>query len=183
MRAQRTPTIRPNPSLWRRLDVAARMSVPAGLTVAVLLVLAAPFGFPGQPEVQRASALCAVFFWSLFRPTSMPPAAVFLLGLLADLLSYAPPGVTVLVWLLAHGLALRWRRSLVRLGFVLVWFAMVSVACGAAALEWALTSLLTFRLLPPGAAFFEAALGVGLYPIVAVALTHVHQTLAEPDMA
>jgi rod shape-determining protein MreD len=183
MRAQRFPSIRPRHSLWRRLDIAARMSVPAATTAGILLVLAAPFGFPGQPEVQRAMALCSVFFWSLFRPTSMPPAVVFVLGLFADLLGYAPPGVMVLVWLLVHGTALRWRRSLVRLGFVLVWFALISVACGAAVMEWALTSLLTFHLLPPSAAFFQAALAVGLYPVVAVVLTGVHQTFAEPDHA
>ncbi len=183
MRAQRVPSIRSHPNLWRRLDTAARVSVPGVTTAWVILVLAAPFGFTGQPEVQRSLALCCVFFWSLFRPTSMTPLLVFSLGLLADLVSYAPPGTTVLVWLLVHGLALRWRRSLVRLGFLLVWFSLISVACGAAVIEWALTSLLTFHLLPPGPAFFEAALAGGLYPIVAVVLTLMHQTFADPDHA
>ncbi len=183
MRAQRTPGIRPQLSIWRRLDTAARVSVPAVTLAWMLLFMAAPFGFAGQAEVQRSAALCCVFFWSLYRPTSLPAFVVFGLGVLADLLSYSPPGVTVLVWLLAQSMALRWRRSLVRLGFILVWFSFISVACGAAVLEWAMTSLLNVRLLPPGAAFFEAALGVGLYPIITVVLTMMHQTLADPEGA
>lgn len=183
MKFRSIPGIHPRPSLWRRLDMAARVSFPATTTALLLLVMSAPIGLPAQAELQKAAAVCCVFFWSLFRPGSMPPLAVFLLGLLADLLFYAPPGVTVLTWLLVHGLALRWRRSLVRLGFVLVWFAFITAAVGAAGLEWLMTSLLSFHLLPPHAAMFEAVLSVGLYPLVAVVLTRAHQGIAEPDIA
>ena len=65
----------------------------------------------------------------------------------------------------------------------MVWLAFVGVAVGAAALEWALTSLLTFRLLPPGPGVFLAALGAGLYPALATMLTWAHHTLAEPERA
>ena len=113
----------------------------------------------------------------------MPPVVVFGLGLLTDLLGYAPPGVTVLTLLIAHGLALRWRRVLARQGFLLVWLVFVTVAIGAATLQWALTSLLTVRLLPPGPGVFQAAVAAGLYPALATVLTRAHQTLAEPDQA
>ena len=179
----RLPGIRPRPSLGRRLDMAARRSFPASTTAILLLLSAAPLGIPGQPELQASVALACVFFWSLFRPASMPPPVVFLLGMMADLLGYAPPGVSVLTLLLVHGLVLRWRRLLVRLGFRLVWMAFLSVAAGAAGLEWLLTSLLTFRLLPPSPGVFQAALGAGLYPLLATLLTWAHQTLAEPERA
>jgi rod shape-determining protein MreD len=177
------PGIRPRQSLGRRLDMAARIGFPGSTTALLLLVTAAPLGMPGQAELQAGIALACVFFWSLFRPASMPPAVVFAVGLLADLLGYAPPGVSVLTLLIAHGLALRWRRVLVRQGFLLVWLAFVGVALGAAAVQWALTSLLTFRLLPPGPGLFEAAIGAGLYPALATVLTRAHQTLAEPEQA
>jgi rod shape-determining protein MreD len=163
--------------------MAARRSFPAAIAALLLLVTSAPLGLPGQPELQATIALSCVFFWSLFRPASMPPPVVFMLGLLTDLLGYAPPGVGVLTLLLAHGLALRWRRFLTRMGFMLVWLSFVGVASGAASMQWALTSLLTFRLLPPGAAFFQSALGAGIYPLLAVMFTHAHQTLAEPEHA
>ena len=142
-REDRLPGIRPRPSLGRRLDMAARRAFPATTTALLLLAAAAPFGIADQAELHAALALGCVFFWSLFRPASMPPPVVFLIGLLADLLGYVPPGVGVLTLLLVHGLALRWRRVLTRQGFVLVWLAFAGVGAGAAALNWALTSLLT----------------------------------------
>ncbi len=179
----RFPGIRPRPSLWRRLDRSARLSFPATLTALLLLACALPLGIAGQAELQAAVAVICVFFWSTFRPASMPPPVVFLVGLLCDLLGYAPPGVGVLTLLLMHGMALRWRRFLVRQGFLVVWLAFSALACGAAALGWALTSLLTFRLLPPGPGMFQAALAIGMYPALAVPLAGAHQTLAEPEHA
>ncbi len=183
MSSERFPGIRPRQSLGRQLDMSARRFLPAALTALLLLLTATPLGLAGQPELQAASAISCVFFWSLFRPASMPPPVVFMLGLLADLLGFSPPGVGVLAMLIVHGLALRLRRGLVRQGFMVVWVVFTAVSVGAAFLTWALTCLLTFRLYPPGSAFFQAALGAGLYPPLAVLLTWAHQTLAEPERA
>ena len=174
------PGIRPRQNLGRRLDMAARWAFPASTTALLLLASAAPFGLPGQAEMQVAVALVCVFFWSLFRPAAMQPAVVFLLGLLADLLGGAPPGVGVLSLLLAHGLALRWRRLLARQGFLAVWLGFAAVGLGAAALQWALTSVLTWHLLPVGPALLLAAVACGLYPGLAVLLIAAHQSLAAP---
>jgi len=180
---ERTPGIRPRPSLRRRLDIAARCSFPGATTALLLLLTAAPLGLSGQAELQYALVLGCVFFWSLFRPASLPPLLVFGLGVLTDLLDYSPIGVGVLILLIVHGLAMLWRRVLSRQGFLLVWLAFVAAAAGAAALQWALTSLLTFRLLPAGPAVFQSLLAAGLYPLLAVTLARAHATVAEPAHA
>lgn len=181
--ADRLPGIRPRPTLWRMLDAAARRAFPVTTAALMLLLLSAPFGLPGQPQLQEAVALGSVFFWSVFRPDSMPPPAVFLLGLLADLLCLAPPGISAVVLLIAHGVALRARRFLAAKGFLVVWLMFVAVAAGAAALEWALTCLLTFRLLPAGPALLEFGVTAGFYPALATLLTRAHRGLADPDRA
>jgi rod shape-determining protein MreD len=179
----RKPGIRPRQSVSRQLDIASRRSFPAASAALALLVLAAPLGIPAQPEIQAALALICVFFWSLFRPDSMTPVVVFFLGLLVDLVGYAPLGVNILTVLIVHGLAMRWRRVMVRQGFLVVWILFVVIAAGAAVLEWLLTSVLTFHLLPPWPAIFLAAVAAGLYPALATMLTWAHQTLAEPERA
>jgi rod shape-determining protein MreD len=72
---------------------------------------------------------------------------------------------------------------LVRQGFLVVWLAFVGVAVGAAALAWGLTSALTFQLLPPSPAIFQAAVAAGLYPALATILARAHQSLAAPERA
>ncbi len=180
---QRTPGIRPRPTLRRQLDATSRRYLPAAFTALLLLLAAAPLGLPGQAQLQAALALACVFFWSLFRPGSMPPPIVFLLGLLSDLLGLSPPGVSVLILLATHGLATKWRRVLAGQGFLLVWLAFIVVAAGAAASEWLIMSLLSVRVLPGNAVLFQFGLTAGLYPMLAALFTHAHRGLANPDQA
>ncbi len=179
--SERLPGIRPRPTLWQRLDTLARQSFAAASTALLLLTAAAPIGIPGQAQLLIAVAISCVFFWSLFRPGALTPPLVFLLGVLVDLLSYAPIGVDVVTLLLVQAVALHWRRLLVRQGFLVVWLAFILVAAGAAALQWLLTSALVIRVLPPLEAVFQALLAAGLYPPLAVLLSRAHRTLTAGD--
>jgi rod shape-determining protein MreD len=180
---EKTPGIRPRLTLWHRLDSASRYAFPAVLTLLVLLLLSTPLGLPGQAQMQPAWALASVFFWSLFRPASLPAGAVFALGLLLDLLAQGPVGVEVLVLLLVHGTALRARRGLTRQGFAVVWMAFIGFAAGAACLEWLLVSLLTWRSLPAAPGLFEFGIAAGIYPLLAVLFTKAHRSVAAPENA
>lgn len=180
-RADHFPGIRPRPSLGRRLDVASRHAFPAGCTVTLMLLVQMPLGIADQSVLLPAVTVACVYFWSLFRPSAMPPPVVFLAGLLLDLLGCLPLGVGALTLLSVHGLALRWRRVLTRQSFPLVWLAFAAFASGAAAMSWLLTAVLSIRLLPPGPAAFQAVLTVALYPALAVLFVRAHRTIADPE--
>jgi rod shape-determining protein MreD len=182
-KTDQTPGIRPRLTLWHLLDVAARLAFPVALTGMVLLLLSTPMGVPGQAQMQPAWALASIYFWTLFRPGSMPAPAVFAIGLLLDLLDQGPIGISVLILLLAHAACLSLRRTLVRQGFELVWLMFLAFAFAAAALEWLLVSLLTWRALPPWPALFEFGMAAGAYPILATLLTRAHRGIAAPERA
>jgi rod shape-determining protein MreD len=177
------PGIRPRITIWHQLDVAARYAFPLALTMLVLLLLSAPLGIPGQAQMQPAWALASIYFWTLFRPASLPAFGVFSVGLLLDLLAQGPVGISVLILLLAHATALRGRRWLARQGFALVWLVFVLFAGVAAMLEWLLVAVLTWRALPPWPALFEWGVAAGFYPILATLLTQAHRSIAAPELA
>ncbi len=181
--SDRLPGIRPRQSIWLRLDGFARHSFPGAGTALLLLLAAAPLGLPGQAQLLVATSLACVFFWSLFRPSCMAPPLVFVIGLLVDLLGFAPVGVNVFTLLATHGLAMLWRRFLTRQGFFLVWLAFIVVAVGVALLQWIMTSVLILALLPPWPVLFQAALAAGMYPLLAVLLTWAHQSLGQGEAA
>ncbi|MBV9756216.1 MAG: rod shape-determining protein MreD [Alphaproteobacteria bacterium] len=179
----RTPGIQPRPTLARRLDIAARASFPAVSALLLVVLLGAPLALPAQPDLQLGVVLACVYFWSLYRPASLPPPLVFLLGAVADLLGNGPLGPVVLILLIVHGLVLRWRRFLVRQGFLLVWIAFALLALAAVAADWTLTSLLAFTLMPVAPAAFQAAVAIGIYPALAMLLTIAHRGVAAPELA
>jgi rod shape-determining protein MreD len=180
-REEQLPGIRPRPSLGRRLDILARQSFPASTTILLMLLCGLPFGIADQTALLPSVTVGCVYFWSLYRPASLPPPVVFVIGLLLDLLGYLPIGVGVLTLLIVHGIVLRSRRSLTQQGFVLVWLALLCLGSVAAALIWALSSLLNFQLMPAGPGAFQALLTAALYPALAMTLTGAHRTIAAPE--
>lgn len=146
-----------------------------------MVLLSAPIGIPGQAQLLPAFTLAAVFFWTLFRPTSVPPPLVFVIGLLADLLGEMPLGSDVLVLLLTQLLVVRSRRSLPQKGFLVVWLVFIAVAAVAVALQWALASLMNWVLYPPIAPITQFLLTAGLYPLLATIFTRAHRGIAAPE--
>jgi len=170
----------PAPGLLRRLDSFARNALPTMLAVVLMVLAAAPVGPPG---VVAAVALPCVFFWSVFRPATMPPPVVFALGLLQDLLTLAPLGSGILTLLVTYGLATRWRRLLARQGFLVVWLFYIAFALGVAALGLLLQAVLGWRLPPLAPGLHQAGLSVGLYPLLAYGLTRAHLAISRAEDA
>jgi rod shape-determining protein MreD len=180
---EKEPGIRPRQTIWHRLDIAARYGVPGALTIGVLLLLSLPLGAPGQAQMQPVWALASVFFWTLYRPASLPASLVFSVGLLLDLLAQGPIGLHPLLLLLTHAAVLRWRRFLTRQGFGSVWLVFILVAMVAATAEFLAVALLSWRALPAWPALFECLMAVGGYPVLSVLLTKAHQGIAAPEKA
>lgn len=146
-----------------------------------MILLSAPFGIPGQAQLLPAFTLASVFFWTLFRPASLPPPLVFLIGFLADLLGEMPIGSNVVVLLLIQLLVVRSRRNLPLKGFLFVWLVFIAVAAAAAALQWGFACLMNWAIYPPIAGIFQFLLAAGLYPLLATVFIQAHRGIAAPE--
>ncbi|HEX9809020.1 MAG TPA: rod shape-determining protein MreD [Alphaproteobacteria bacterium] len=154
------------PTLWQRLDTWARRLLPAGLCLAFVLLSVVPVPVPGYAAVVPMLVLAAVFFWAVHHPRLLPPAVVFAVGLVLDILSGAPMGQGAVVLLAAYGVAASQRRFFHEKSFAQVWAGFVIVALLASILAWALALVAGGPLLPPRAAVFQYLLTVAVYPLV-----------------
>lgn len=170
--------MRPRLTPLQRLDRAARASLPATLAVLLLVLSGVPLGLPGLRGIAPAFAVPIVFFWSVWRPGLVPPAAVFGIGVLADLLGALPLGVSSLTLLLLAGLVDANRRVLVRQSALSAWLLFAPYAVLTLGLAWALTSLLSLRLMPPEPAMLQCALTIALYPALAFVMGRADRWLA-----
>ena len=166
------------PGLLAQLDAIARAAMPGLITAAAMVLAAAPAGLP---SLVPAVALAGVFYWSLFRPGYMPAAAAFVLGLLQDLLGFAPLGIGVLTLLLAHAGALRARPALAGRSFLLVWIAYLGVAALAAGLGYLLQALLGWTLPSARPAAVQFGLTAGLYPLLASLMSLLRRGLQRAE--
>ena len=170
----------PAPGLRQRLEGIGRALFPAVACAVLMVLAAAPVGLPSTVE---AVTLPCIFFWSVFRPASMSPPAVFLIGLLQDLLTMSPFGTGVVSLLLMHAAALRLRAFIARQSFLTVWMLFCAFAFGTALLDWVLHGLLTLRLLPIAPVMHLSLIAAGLYPGLALFFSRVHQAMSHAETA
>jgi rod shape-determining protein MreD len=177
------PAVRRRPSLWRQLDAASRYAFPIGCTIFGLFVIGMPFGLPGQAELRPVYAIACVYFWSLYRPSSLPAPLVALIGLLLDLGGLSPLGLWAVLLLMLQGATLAARRRLIPMGFLLTWTVFASFAATAFGLAWLAQTVLTLSLLPTLPVGIEICLAVGLYPAFAAFFIRAHRGPAAVELA
>jgi rod shape-determining protein MreD len=148
-----------------------------------LIIIGLPLGLPNQAALRPAYAMGCVYFWSLYRPASLPTPLVALCGLLLDLLGLSPLGLWAVILLLLQFATIATRRRLALARFILTWGAFTGFALIAAGLAWAGQSLLELRLLPPSPVLWEGLFAAGLYPLLAKLLIHVHRGPAAVELA
>ena len=169
--------------VWRQLDIAARYTFPAGSLVLGLFVIGLPFGLPGQAELSPVYTVACVYFWSLYRPASLPAPVVVLAGVLLGLLGLSPLGLWAVLLLVLQGVVLAARRRLAPQPFLLTWLVFCGLAVSCAGLAWMLESLLMLKLLPTQPLLIEALFSVGLYPAVAGFFIRAHRGPAAVELA
>jgi|SRR5579883_37874 rod shape-determining protein MreD len=148
------------------------------ITIVICVVASLiPAHLPALTAVTPAFPLMAVYHWTLYRPDLLPFVAVFAAGLLLDMLTGAPLGISSLVLLLAYALVLSQRELLLMRRFTVVWIGFLVVTASAAALQWVVVSLFYGTLLDARAFLFQAVLTAAVYPVVSYLLVRVQRAL------
>jgi rod shape-determining protein MreD len=150
--------------------------VPVLSTFVFVVVSVVPLHLPGFAVVSPSFALMAVYHWTVYRPDLLPQGAVFVLGLLLDLLTGTPYlGASALTFLIARTAVLMMRRHFVNRDFTVLWLGFLGVAGAVFVFSWALVGILSGHILDARPVAFEAALTVAGYPVGSYVLVRLHR--------
>jgi len=167
---------------WIKLDNFARSLAPALITLGLILLSVMPTKIPAWSHIAPALVLMSVYYWAIYRPDLLPASAIFVLGLIADILGGAPVGVHAFTLLTAYGLVVSQRRFFHGKSFGVVWWGFMLVAAGVMTLEWLLMSLLVGPgPIDPRPALFSLMLTAVIYPAVAMLFISAHRVLPVSD--
>ncbi|MFP4386189.1 MAG: rod shape-determining protein MreD [Alphaproteobacteria bacterium] len=121
--------------------------------------------------------IMVLYYWSIYRPTLIPPWLVFATGICFDLLSGWPVGLHAFIYLLLRHVVVYQRLFMTGQPFAVVWIGFMIVGLVSLSLEWFLLGLTRFYwsgLEPVILASFVAIL---LFPLIAVVLHFSHKVL------
>jgi rod shape-determining protein MreD len=169
-----------NFSIFNQLDTWARNLAPFALTMLSLIIANMPLHLPYFIPLGLGLPMISVYYWAIHRPSLLPAPAVFLVGLIGDLMGAAPLGVGTLLLLLVYAIALSQRRLFFGQPFLVVWWGFMMIAAGAMALGWILAGFVAGAPLDPKPAIFAYVMAIALYPALADLFARAQRSLLRP---
>ena len=162
------------PPFARRLISVAAGVAPILIALLCVIIGVLPMNFPGLAAIGPALTLMAVYYWSIFAPLLLPPPAVFLIGLVQDLLGGGPIGMNAVILLAVYGLVVNQRRVFMARAFHIAWIGFMLVSLGVALVSWSVVCLFNFSLLMPTPFLVQSGLSIALYPVSSWLFSRVH---------
>lgn len=165
------------PGLSEQLDIGLRFALPY-LAIFLLFILnTVSFSGPLYATIELPFVLMVLYYWSIYRPTLIPPFLVFVMGVCLDALSGWPIGLSSFVFLLLRQTIMDQRAFLTGQPFMVVWLGYMIVSGSALVLQWLLFGLIQFSW----SSFLPVALMIGcgtfVFPAVALILHLTHRVL------
>lgn len=160
------------PAIWRAGIVLLALSVLLGLSLIPLEV--AHLG-----DIRPFFMLAAIYYWAIMRPSMIPAALVFLLGLLLDLLYAYPLGMQALVLVTAYWVARGQRRFLMGQSFRVIWATFSVVALASGLIQWTAFSIFSLSLAPLQPPLVSSLLTALIFPLLVMPLSLVVRALSD----
>lgn len=160
---------------WQKLDRGARSLSPLLVALLLMMVFMVPFHLSHSGTISPSIALMAVFYWAVYRPDLVGPVAIALLGFVHDVLSGAPLGLNVLLYLIVYGSVAVQRQLFLAHGFLILWWGYALTTLLTGCVVWALYSALHVSLIPFGAVLYQVIAGIALFPLVSWLFGRVQQ--------
>lgn len=121
----------------------------------------------------------SLFFWTVFSLNLLSPFTVFLLGLLADLLTITPLGYYTFLFLIFYWGILLDRQFLVGRSFLFLWGAFCAFVCPLIILQWLLASLLSLSWLSFWFFWGQGILLMAVYPFISACCAFLYRKYLE----
>lgn len=162
---------------FETLNWTLRLVLAQCVTLFILCLSLVSFSIPLTGEVRPHLLLAAIFYWSVYRPTLIPPWYVFVLGLLVDVLSGIPLGLNAFILVAVHWVVRTQRVYLMGQSFLGLWMGFAVTCFLSFSAQWSLFVLVTQSLVPAGPSLASAALTILVFPLVSLFLVLIHRIL------
>jgi len=117
-------------------------------------------------DIKPIFLLIIVFYWSMHRPSIIPPVLIFFIGLLQDMILEYPIGLHSILYLTVYFLISRQRVFLMGQSYTNIWlfFSLTTFLFGVC--EWLFFSIRYLTFFDISTVLLSVAVTVFLYPVV-----------------
>jgi rod shape-determining protein MreD len=166
--------------LSERVEAGARKALPYGLLAALffLSTISVPYI---TTDLKAPFFLMGLYYWSIYRPTLIPPWMAFAAGIICDFITGMPLGLNACIFVLAQWLVSDQRRFLMGQSFIMLWFGFLLLSLLTGLMQWMILGLVGAAWPSLTPLWFSIGLGFALFPVVCIILHWTHKALPVPS--
>jgi len=172
--------MQPFETFGSQFDHLWRVCMAYILITALLVFSVVAIPYPVLGALKAPVFLMVIYYWSIYRPTLIPPWFAFLCGIFVDALSGLPLGLNAFTYVLVHWFVAEQRKFLLSQSFALVWLGYTIVSLSVTAFQWLLFNFVMTQMTPFSSFAVSFTFGVALFPLICVMLHITHKILPEP---
>jgi len=165
------------------LERRIRAALPPAMAAFMVLVDLAPRPAAAGGGLAPFLTLAVVYFWSVYRPDLMTAPAVFVVGIVYDVLSGQPLGGTALALLLGRGVLLARQRFFYAKSFSVIWALFLLWAPAVEGVRYLAAAAAFGALVDPRPLVMQCALTVAIYPALSWVLVRLYGQVRVPAYA
>lgn len=143
----------------------------------LIVIMVLPYNIPLIGDIMPFLTMIGVYYWSVFKPELLPTSAVFILGLLQDVLLGSPLGLMPLLLIIVQQFIFFQGRQFLERDFIFNWFVFVMMVTGFGFLSWGIASLYFKVMLDYIGILGQILLTIAFYPVVTWALGWVRKVI------
>ena len=166
-------------SFFNATSLFLQRHIPFLFSFFLLVLGLLPWRVPFLAHFAVPIVYASLFFWTVFCLYLFTPSTVFLLGLMADLLTISPLGYYTFLFLIFYWGILLERQFLIGRSFLFLWAAFCAFVCPLIVLQWLLASLLNLSWLSFYFFCGQGILLMAIYPFISICCTYLYQKYLE----
>ncbi len=156
--------------------------IPLCFSLLLLCLSCIPFKITFFDYARSAVGLVCVYYWLIHRPDIFNLFSVYLLGLVADILSAVPLGTNIFTYLILYILLLNLGRFFNGKPFVVTWYGFAILSLITLFCKWLMVSIYYSQFLPFAQILFGYLFVVAAYPILSLLNAFVQNYLIQDEV-
>ncbi len=169
-------------AISEQIDLALRSCIPYAVMIILFILNMISFSTPISASIEIPFMVIIIYYWSVYRPTLLPPILIFISGICLDFISGLPVGLSSFTFLVMNNVVSEQRLFLTGQPFMVVWLGFLAVGFATLLIQWFLFGLINFEWTPLQPVILAIISGVLLFPVISFILNLSHKVLpVQPD--
>lgn len=164
-------------SRLKKLEWILRLSVPQVFLMFLLLLNVLSLPLPYIELLRPNFVLMGLYYWAIYRPTLIPSAFCFVLGLLMDFVTGSPPGLNALIYVFSRFIVTDQRRFFMGQPYLVTWIGFAVLSIMVTLGQWGLMGLSIFDWVNPLVLIPNALVTICLFPFMTLLLILIHRVI------